>query len=420
MNEDVQLLRDLSDEIKKRQEENLSWKERKELIKKKALEHRSEITSEQLDKDIAEVEELSNKIKANEDDIAERTAKIAEVQARIAQNEKEKKPNMEKRIENKTNTLEYREAFKNYIQRGEVNKDVLEFRTDEHTSTSTASAVMPEVLINEIIKTAKISGNVLPKVRKTNLKGGVKYPTLSVRPRASWVTEGSVSDTEKLTTGSISFSYYELECRVAQSLLSEYASIEAFEAEFVRLVVETMVNAKEIAIFKGTGTNQPTGILVASDTKTTEIKKDELGKYDKLKAALAGLKGNYRVGAELFMAQETWDKIDGMVDTNGQPVAKVNYGTENGASYRLFGYPVNIVETDRIKDIDTAVAGTDYIMVLGNMNYYAINGNGNLGVYKFRDETKNVNVTKAYEILDGKPLVPEAFLKVKLKTGAAG
>ena len=84
----------------------------------------------------------------------------------------------------------------------------------------------------------------------------------------------------------------------------------------------------------------------------------------------------------------------------------------------MFGYPVNLVEEDRIKGIDTATADTDYILVLGQFNKYAINSNGNLGVYKYRDEDKNQDVTKALEFLDGKVLDAKAFLRIKL--AAAG
>ena len=109
-----------------------------------------------------------------------------------------------------------------------------------------------------------------------------------------------------------------------------------------------------------------------------------------------------------------------MVDSNGQPVAKVNYGVANGEGYRLFGYPVNIVESNRIKELEAATAGTDYFAVLGNMKNYAINSNGNLGVIKYRDEDKNEDVTKALEFLDGKVLNPEAFLCLKKKAESAG
>ena len=76
----------------------------------------------------------------------------------------------------------------------------------------------------------------MPKVRKMNIKGGVKIPTLTLTPTASWIDEDTPSDRQKLQTGSVTFSYYGLEVKIAQSILSEYVSIEEFEKEFAVLM----------------------------------------------------------------------------------------------------------------------------------------------------------------------------------------
>ena len=44
-----------------------------------------------------------------------------------------------------------------------------------------------------------------------------------------------------------------------------------------------------------------------------------------------------------------------MVDSNGQPLARVNYGIENGESYRFGGKEVEIVEPEVIKDWDLSL-----------------------------------------------------------------
>ena len=246
-----------------------------------------------------------------------------------------------------------------------------------------------------------------------NVKGGVKIPVLTAIPEATWIDEYTPSDRKKLQTGSVTFSYHGLEIKIAQSLLSEYVSIDAFEREFVNIAVEAMTNAKEIAIFNGTGSGQPTGILVESGIPTVTLTEDDLVAYDKLYEAIGKLKTNYKSGAEFAMNASTWNKIVSMVDSNGQPVARVNYGF-NGATMSLFGYPVNLVESDRVKGIDTASAGTDYIIVLGQFNKYAINSYGNLGVIRYRDHDNNQDVTKALEFVDGKVLDKNAFLRIKL------
>ena len=405
MTDNVKELRDLNLELE-------SLKARKNAIKKQLAEHRDTLTDEQIATSTNEAMEVRENIRSVEEKIKIAQEKVS------AENEKNQNRSLEK-MENleKRSTMEYRKAFMEYIQRG-VASDVLETRADAFTSTATASTVIPNTVMEEIVKASKISGNILAKVRKMNVKGGVRVPTLSVIPTASWISEDKSSDRQGLSTGSVQFSYYGLEVKIAQSLLSEYTSIDAFEREFAALAVEAMTNAKEVAIFNGTGSGQPTGILKDSGVAEVQLTAAEVGKYDKLIAAFGKLGVGYRAGAEVAMASSTWDKIAGMVDNNGQPVARVNYGL-NGVAMSLFGYPVNLVEADRIKGIDTAVAGTDHIIVLGQFNKYGLNSNGEIGVVKYVDHDANVNVTKALEFVDGKVLDTNAFIKIKLKSGTS-
>lgn len=405
MTDTIAELRDLNLELE-------SLKARKNAIKSKLAEHRDSFTDEDIANSTNEANEIRTQINSVQEKIknAQERAKIEE-ERKGETNFMENIPNVDKR-----SSMEYRKAFMEYIQRGTSN-EILEKRADAYTSTTTAATVIPTTVLNEIIRVSKITGNILPKVRKLNVKGGLDIPTISAIPTASWITEDTPSDRKSVSTGKVSFSYYGLEVKIAQSLLSEYTSVEAFEAEFAILAVEAMTNAKEIAIFNGTGSGQPTGILKTTGVNEASLTAANFVKYDKLVDAVGKLPVGYRAGAEFAMASSTWDKLVGMVDTNGQPVARVNYGL--GETTRSFlGYPVNLVEEDRIKGIDTATADTDYIVVLGQFNKYAINSNGNLGVYKYRDEDKNQDVTKALEFLDGKVLDANAFLRIKLVTTA--
>lgn len=400
--------------------------EKRKELKEKALEKRESIPEEELDDTIKKIEDIDKQLKDVVDEIkAEKSdVKDDEDDAEDVDGEPNKKEErvMKKIIryndkmsnEETRSTIEYRKQFMDFVQRG-VKGDLLQFREDSHTSTTTATTVIPTTVMEEIIKESKISGNVLSKVRKMNVKGGVKFSTLAAIPTASWIDEDTPSDRQKLDTGSVTFSYYGLEVKIAQSLLSEYVSIDAFEKEFAILAVEAMTNAKEVAVFNGSGSGQPTGIFKTSGVNVVVLKEAELGKYNKVVEAAGKLPVGYRTGAEWFMASATWDMIVGMVDNNGQPVARVNYGLD-GMTQTFLGYPVNLVEVDRIKDFASATAGTDYFAVLGNMKYYAINSNGNLGVYKYRDEDKNQDITKALEFCDGKVLNAKAFLVLKKGT----
>lgn len=400
MNSSIAELRDLNLELE-------SLKARKNAIKTKLAEHRDSFTDEEIANSTVEAQEIRTQMQSVQEKI-----KNAQERAKKEEEKRGEKNYMENNTQNveKRSSIEYRKAFMDYVLSGKQN-DILE-RVDSKTTTTTAATVIPTTVLDEIIRVQKITGNILPKVRKMNIKGGVKVPTISAIPTASWIDEETTSDRKALNTGSVTFSYYGLEVKIAQTLLSEYTSIDAFEREFAVIAVEAMTNAKEIAIFNGSGNGQPTGIFKETGVKDVTLSAADLVKYDKLRAVKGQLPAGYQAGAEWAMAQETWDKIDGMVDANGQPVARINYGIDGEERPYLFGHFVNIVEVDRIKDVTTATA-TDYYIAYGQFNKYAINGNGDLGVYKYRDEDKNQDVTKALEFLDGHLLDKNAFIKVK-------
>jgi len=110
--------------------------------------------------------------------------------------------------ENRTDkfgTVEYRTAFKNYIQRNVP--IAAEYRSDEYTDAAAAAAVIPTTIVNEVIKTLKQYGNLYARVRKLNVKGGVKIPISSVAPTATWITESADSERKKIDLStSITFS----------------------------------------------------------------------------------------------------------------------------------------------------------------------------------------------------------------------
>lgn len=415
MEDNIADLKDLLNEI---EEKKKIRSDKKDEIRKAIIEHRDKNETDEAKKIVADGNKILDDLDA---EISKLESRSADMKLETEKKEKEEKRKMEDKIVEERNvdkhaSLEYRTAFMNFIAKGQPSA-LLETRADAATTTTTAATVIPTTLMNEITRELKMSGNIYAKVRKLNVKGGVDFPILSVIPTATWINETTPSDRKALSTTKVSFSYYGLECKISQSLLSEYTSIDAFETQFASLAVEAIINAIEIAIFNGTGSGQPTGILYTSGIKTSSITAANLVKYDKLSKALSGLTAGYRVGAELVMATSTWDAIVGMVDNNGQPVARVNYGINgNGTTYSLFGYPVNLVEEDRIKSIDTATVDTDYIIVLGNFSKYAINSNGELSVIKYTDNDHNENVTKALTVVDGKVLDPKAFLAIKLVT----
>ena len=71
------------------------------------------------------------------------------------------------------NSLEYRNAFMNYVQQGVVSEALR--NQDATTTTSTAGAVIPTVVLDRIIAKLEAESVMYNLVTKTNYKGGL-YP----------------------------------------------------------------------------------------------------------------------------------------------------------------------------------------------------------------------------------------------------
>ena len=144
---------------------------------------------------------------------------------------------------------EYRQAFMNYVCRGE--KIPQEFRSDEVTATTDIGALVPPVTLNKIIEKLEAYGMILPLVTRTAYKTGVAIPVSNVKPEATWVAEGAGSDKQKKTlSGTITFSHFKLRCAVAVTLETENMAYSAFETTLVNNVVEAMAKALEKAIIR--------------------------------------------------------------------------------------------------------------------------------------------------------------------------
>ena len=116
----------------------------------------------------------------------------------------------------------------------------------------------------------------------------------------------------------------------------------------------------------------------------------------------------YRSRGKFYMSQNTWDAyIDGMVDSNGQPISRVNYGGVGGANdttYRLLGKPVKIVPDDILPDYDAAKGGTadTPFMLFGQLSDYIVNMQSGMRTVKWLDEDKNLEKLKMQVVVDGK------------------
>lgn len=315
-------------------------------------------------------------------------------------------------------TDEYRMAFMEFVCRGTPIPS--ELRADAITTTTDASVVIPTTLMNEIIQKLDTYGNIYAKVRRLNMQGGVEFPILSLKPTATWITADtgtSESDKQKLQMNEkISFSYYGLECKLAQTLLVNVTTLKMFQDLFVPLATEAIVRAMEAAIVSGTGTGQMLGITKDSRVPAENVitlSPEEIGKWDVWKKKVfARMKKAYRTG-EFIMSQATFDGyIDGMVDTTGQPIGRVNYGIDGAETYRFGGKNIETVEDELIPYYEDAAAG-DVVAVFCKLSDYAINSNLEMRTVKWEDHDTNEIKNKCILICDGKLIDPHGVLIIK-------
>jgi len=325
------------------------------------------------------------------------------------------KPAVETRILEPTESLEYRQQFMDYVLGKNV--DILS-RTDAETVTSEIGSVIPNTVLNKIVEAMSDYGDLFPLITKTNYPGGLDIPTSSAKPTASWVTEGSIAETQEKVTGKISFSYYKLQIRVAVTLVAGTVALPVFEQTIAKNIAEAMVAAIEIAVINGTGSGQPLGIAHSSQTVGTEVafQVADATYSGWLTKFIGAIPLAYRKSKKgrIIMNSATFDNyVWGLVDDNGQPLARMTYGVDGSVIYRLLGYEVLLRN-----EVNTLVGDPSdkCVGLYLDLSDYVLNTNLAIAVRRYFDESTDQFIQKSTMICDGK--LADANGVVRLQTAA--
>lgn len=250
---------------------------------------------------------------------------------------------------------------------------------------------------------------ILPLVTRTSYKTGMVIPTASVKPTATWVAEGAGSDKQKKAlSGTITFGHFKLRCAVAVTLETENMAYSAFETTLVKNIVEAMAKALEMAIISGTGSGQPTGILT-DDSKGAKLEVYALD-YQTLVNAEAELPMEYENGAVWVMTKKTFMQFAGMVDKNGQPIARVNYGIGGKPERILLGRTVKL--TNYIDTFNESLGAGKVFAFLYNFADYTLNTNFQIGIKTYEDNDTDDIIRKTIMVCDGKPIIYDSLVKL--------
>lgn len=361
---------------------------------------------EALDTEIRSIEGMIADIK--EEPTNERTAAVNnEVPGIVVTNA----TNQEQRKTIDIEELEYRKAFQQFVTKGTAIPT--ELRADASTLTTDIASAIPTVLVNRIVEKLESTGMILPLITRTSFAAGINIPTSSVKPVATWVLEGKGSDRQKKTTGVITFTNFKLRCEISMSMESSTMAIAAFEAAFVRQVVEAMVKAIEEAILNGDGTTQPKGILKETPNTGQALEATALG-YDTLIEAEAALPQAYEEGAVYVMTKKTFMAYVGMVDAQKQPIARINYGIGGKPERTLLGRTV-ILCGDYMDSFSATLTEGKIFAFLFNFTDYALNTIYDMGVQRKQDWDTEDMLTKAVMSVDGKVIDKGSLVILKKK-----
>lgn len=321
-------------------------------------------------------------------------------------------------------TMEYRQAFMDFVTRG-VKNPILETRADAvgvSGDLGDLGAIIP-LTVKPFIKEEidRIQGTLYNKVKKTNLKGGVKYPIGEFNGAVFHrITETTVSERQKVgkIKDGIVFTYKIGEIRLARTLLQQVLTVEQFEREYAKVIAKTYVDAMDNEILNGDGTaNELEGILTeAKKTSGSRIKKTQIIEVNEeqikdwtwweenfFAEIPLTMESSY---SEFVMAKQTLQgTLKTMKDANGQPIKLVGYDA-NEKQHTFNSISVNRCETTLFPSFSKAKVGEYFAMLWNPEQAYCINSNMEFGVTDYFDHEKNQSVKKALVINDGKILDP--------------
>lgn len=320
------------------------------------------------------------------------------------------------RIIEEDDEMEYRTQFMNYVMKGTPIKMT---NQDEVTTTDEVGAVIPRTVVNKIVEKIEKIGNLLNLVTRTYYKGGVVIPTSAAKPTASWVAERGDVDTQQKAVGSIVFAYNKLKCKVAISLEVSVVTLDIFERTLIDQVSQAMAKALDEAIVKGRGLttyHEPKGILAETvvSGQNVDVTESNAFEYSDLIAMEAALPEGYDDAIYVMNKKTFISQVIGMVDSNKQPIARVDSGLDGKPSYNLFGRHVEFTSALPAYTGGTVTADT-VVAFLFRMEDYYLNTNMKPTIKRYTDEDTDDEITKCIMLADGAVVDKNSLVTLTVK-----
>ena len=135
--------------------------------------------------------------------------------------------------------------------------------------------------------------------------------------------------------------------------------------------------------------------------------------YALLCQAEGALPEAYENGAVWLMSKKTFMEFEGMVDANGQPIARTNYTLSGKPERFLLGRPV--VVNSYMPDYKGTVSGDMIFAAIFRMKDYALNYASQMTLKQYEDNQTDDTVLKAILLADGKVLDKSSLVTLTKK-----
>jgi HK97 family phage major capsid protein len=313
--------------------------------------------------------------------------------------------------------LEYRKSFMNYVMKGEP----IKMSNNDATSLTTdVGAAIPQTILNKIVEKVEKVGNILNLVTRTYYRGGVVVPTSAAKPTAAWVAEQGDVDSQKKQLGSVTFAYNKLKVKVAVSLEVSVITLDIFEKTLINQVSEAIARALDAAIINGRGTttyHEPEGILKSSnlvDGQNVNVTEGNAVTYADVIGLEALLPEGYDDAIYVMNKKTFVSQVLGMVDDNGQPIARIDSGIDGKPAYSLFGRHVEFT-SQMPAYVGGSVSADTIVAFLFRMEDYMLNTNLQPTISKYVDQDTDDEVTKCIMLADGKVVDNSSLVTLTVK-----
>lgn len=270
--------------------------------------------------------------------------------------------------------------------------------------------LIPETTMKGILELVEKEHPFYGEVPKLNVRGlfTIKQHTGVVSGKASFVDEGTPAEAAENSYAEITLSGFELAKLVDISWKLDAMSVEEFLPHIQRLIATEVGDALGYAIFNGTGTKEPKGVLnvLAGQAGTPQVVTTAEVTYEDITNLRSKIASKFSTGAKFYATSATiWGMLANVLDGNNRPIF-IREVVDGGVG-TIFGIPV--VEDDGVP------AGE---IVLGNPSAGMVqNTNAPFTIQSAYDVVQRVTHYQGYTIVDWAVTYTQAFAHLKVTAG---